>query len=391
MNRSNCIAAGAGILLLAAAPAFAQAPDYDAIADNLVNQSLAVQPGETVTINGGPSQLDLMAALQVAVFKAGGQALLTLTLPEANKRAAMETSIEHLKQLPTANLMLGRLTDVFINVVSIEDPDLFADVPEERLAAFRQASVPLANAFGAMRFRSATLGQTGGVPTAAYAESVGADPDELQRIFWQAVAVSPDELKVKADRIAALTKDGATVSVTSKEGTNLTFSLDRFPPRINAGRAVDVRAETGPTNVWLPAGEAYAVVKRSTANGTLVVPVTSFRGVPLRNLRLEFENGVVTGMTVDDGREILDQYFAAASPKLKELSVFDIGVNPHSRPPAGSSYLSWEMGGMTSVGLGNNSWAGGDNDADGTLGLHVPGTTVTIDGTEVVRDGRLVN
>lgn len=40
------------VLPLVGAPVFAQAPDYDAIADNLVNGSLAVQPGETVVIGG---------------------------------------------------------------------------------------------------------------------------------------------------------------------------------------------------------------------------------------------------------------------------------------------------------------------------------------------------
>ena len=97
-----------------------------------------------------------MAAIQVAVSKAGGQAVLTLNIPKANKRAVMETPIEHLEQLPTANLLLAKIADVFINVGSIEDPDLFADVPEERLAAFRQAGVPLARAFNNLRFRSAT-------------------------------------------------------------------------------------------------------------------------------------------------------------------------------------------------------------------------------------------
>jgi hypothetical protein len=47
-----------GIVPLVGAPVLAEAPDYDAIADNLVNQSLAVQPGETVVIGGGPSEID---------------------------------------------------------------------------------------------------------------------------------------------------------------------------------------------------------------------------------------------------------------------------------------------------------------------------------------------
>lgn len=380
----------AGIVPLIGVPVLAQASDYDAIANQLVNQSLAVQPGEVVVIGGGPSEIDLMAAIQVAVSKAGGQAVLTLNIPEANKRAVMETPIEHLEQLPTAGLLLDKITDVFINVGSIEDPDLFADVPEERLAALRQAGVPLTRAFNNMRFRSATLGQTGGIPTVAYAESVGADPEEVQTIFWQAVGVSSDELTQKATQVASLMTDGAEVRVTSEAGTDLTLKFDRFPARINTGRTADVQAASGPVNVWFPAGEAYGVVNSASVSGTLVVPSTIFRGVKVENLKLSFKNGRVSKMSADSNAEILEKYFAASSPKLKELSVVDLGLNPHSRTPTGSSYYSWEMGGMVTFALGNNSWAGGENDSDAALSLHVPGTTLSIDGKTVVKDGKLV-
>ena len=388
--RRSRILAVAIVLALAGAPVLAQAPDYDAIADNLVNGSLAVQPGETVVIGGGPSEIDLMAAIQVAVSKAGGQPVLTLNIPEANRRAVMETPIAHLEQLPTAGLLLSKITDVFINVGSIEDPDLFADVPEERLAASRQAGVPLARAFNNMNFRSASLGQTGGIPTVAYAKSEGADPEEVQTIFWRAVAVSPDDLTPKATQVASRMTNGAEVRVTSEAGTDLTFKIDRFPARINAGRTADVKPASGPTNVWLPAGEAYGCVDAASANGKLVVPTTTFRGVKVKNLRLTFKNGRVSKMSADSNGEMLEKYFDASSPKLKELSLVDLGLNPQSRIPAGSSYYSWEMGGMVTLGLGNNSWAGGDNDSDAALSLHLPGTTLSIGGETVVKGGELV-
>ena len=68
----------------------------------------------------------------------------------------------------------------------------------------------------------------------------------------------------------------------------------------------------------------------------------------------------------------------------------DLGLNPRSRTPTGSSYYSWEMGGMVTLGLGNNSWAGGENDSDAALALHVPGTTLSINGKTIVKDGKLV-
>jgi leucyl aminopeptidase (aminopeptidase T) len=376
-----------GFVTLLVSHVLADENNYDAIADSMVNESLSVQPGELVVITGNPSEIDLMAALQVAVSKAGGQSLLSLNIPKANKRAVMEMPIEHMTQLPTQSLLVAKMTDVFINVGSVQDPDLFADVPEERLAAFRQSGLPLTRAFNNMRFRSATLGQTGGIPTAPYAMSVGADPGELQEIFWEATAVAPSELIPTATKIVSLMTPDTEIRITSKAGTDLTLKVDQTPARINAGRTSDVRAPTGPTNVWLPAGEAYGCVYG--ANGTLVVPWTSFRGVPIENLKLTFKNGEMTRMSADSNQAMLEEFFATSGSKLKNASVISFGLNPQSKSPNGSHYYSWEMGGMLTLLLGNNSWAGGDNDSDAALSLHMPGTSVSIGGKSVIKNGEL--
>ena len=377
-----------GSALLLGTNAYAESPDYDTIAANLVNQSIAVQPGEIIVINGGPTEVDLMGAIQVAVRKAGGQPVLSLNLPKANKRSIMETPMEHLKQLPTANLMLSKITDAYINVSSVQDPELFADVPEDRLAAARQAGVPLTRAFNNMRFRSTTLGQTGGIPTAAYAKTVGADHQVISDGFWQAVGTSPDELAPKATALASMMKDGAKVRITSPAGTDLTLSVDRFPTRTNLGRTADVQAATGPSSVWLPAGEAYTSTK--DANGVLVIPWTTFRGNEIKNLKLTFKNGEMSKLSADSNAKVLEDYFAASSPELKQLSVISLGLNPNSKSPAGSHYFSWEMSGMVTLGLGNNSWAGGDNESDAGATFHAIGSSLSIDGKSVVENGSLL-
>ncbi len=377
-------------VLLSFAPVVnAAGPDYDAIADNLVNQSAAVQPGEIVVITGGTNEIELMGAIQVAVSKAGGQSLVTLNIPKANKRALMETPMEHLGQLPTANLLVTKMADVFINVGSVQDPGLFSDAPEDRLAAARKAGVPLTRALSNARFRSATLGQTGGIPTMAYAESVGADYDEISEIFWNAIGVAPADLAARAGMVSAMLKEGAMVKMTSKAGTDISFAVGSEPARINAGRTSDVVAPSGPANTWLPAGEAYACVKPGTASGKVVVPWTQFRGLGVENLVLTFENGRVTSLTADTHQKVLQDYLDSSSDNLRELSLVDLGMNAESRTPAGSSYKSWEMGGMVTLGLGNNNWAGGSNDSEGALSLHVTGSTLTIGGETVVKEGKL--
>lgn len=393
MKRTNKTVRAACIVALVAAalasPGLAADADYDSIADNVVNQSLEIRPGEIVLINGNPAQIELMGALQVAVAKAGGQPVVQLTIPEANKRAVMETPMEHLGRLPTAGLMQLRMADAVINVTSIQDPQLFSDVPEERLAALREAGAPLNDAFRTTAVRTVTLGQTGGIPTAAFSESMGAEHGAMTGMFWQAVDVGSDQLAASGHEVAGMLEPGATVRLTSDAGTDLTFKIDDLPARINAGRTADVVQASGPANVWLPAGEAYACVDAASASGKLVVPHTVFRGKPIENLELTFADGKVTGMSAASGGEMLEKFFDASSAKTRHLSVVDVGLNPHSQPTA--KYASWEMGGMVTVGLGNNAWAGGDNNADGAVSFHLTGATLEVGGKPIVAGGKLAH
>ena len=364
-------------------------PDFESIADNVVNQSVEIQPGEVVIITGGPTEIELMESLQVAVAKAGGQPIVQLNLPRANKRVIMETPMEHLERTPTAGLLQARMADAFIVVASVQDPKLLADVPEERLAATRQAGAVLSDALRNVRFRSVALGQTGGIPTEAYAASQGADYGTMVDMFWKAIGVPPERLAEAGRKIVDMLRPGARLQLTSAAGSDLSFTVDQLQPRINAGRSGDVLSATGPSSVWLPAGEAYACVKGGSASGTLVVPQTTVRGMDVENLELKFENGRITSLSAETHEEALRKFFDSSSPESQDLSVIDVGLNPHSRTLEGSNYRSWEMGGMVTLQIGNNSWAGGSNSADAGLSLHVAGTTLTIDGKEVVANGEL--
>ena len=75
MQKSQVITALA-VLLSFARIVCAGGPDYDAIADNLVNQSAAVQPGEIVVIAGGTNEIELMGAIQVDAVRVGSSSRL---------------------------------------------------------------------------------------------------------------------------------------------------------------------------------------------------------------------------------------------------------------------------------------------------------------------------
>jgi aminopeptidase len=375
------------LLFLASLSFAADNPDYDSVAANLVNKSLNVQPGESVLITGTPAEIKLLEALYVAVAKAGGQPVVQLNLPEADKRAIMEMPMEYLKIVPTAPLLMARSFDCQINATSTQDPTLFADVPEERQALTRKAGATLSHAFRSLRTRTVTIGQTGGIPTKAYADSQGADLTQMSSMFWRAASVNPGEIAQTGKHITTILNPGTTIKISSPAGTNLTFNVDKFPARINSGRTEDVLGFTGPAQAWLPAGEAFASVQSSSATGILVVPYTQFRGMDVDNLKLNYVNGKLTEVTAEKNGEIIQKFLDSSSEEVKDLSIVDFGLNPNSSPIG--KYLSFEMGGVVTLGIGNNSWAGGLNDAEGAMTFHLPDTDVWVGEKQLIKQGKL--
>jgi len=376
-------------VIFGVAPGWAGDLDYDSIADKLVNKLAGIQPGEVVVIQGNSDQQELLEALVVATWKAGGQPTVEVDFPKAYKRALMEMPIEYMEYPQWYNLAQSRLVDCYINVGSVQDPTLFADVPEERFEAFREAGMPLQRAFQNSRYRAVNLGQTSGVPTATYAASKNLDFETLTQMFWKAVDTDYAALRKSAKSVAATLATGAKVRVTSEIGTDITFAVDDVEPRINCGRPDDNIVASGSMESWLPAGEAYAPIRAGSANGTVVVPSMSFRGTPLENVKMKFKDGVMTGMSSKSDLEGLQEYLDSTTGDSRMLSVVDVGLNPDSHPIEGSDYASWEMGGMVTLGTGNNTWTGGSVVSSGALNFHLAGATLAVGDTTVCKDGKL--
>jgi len=383
------IALASTVTLVNATETSSETPNWDSIAEKIVRSALNIQTGETVIITGGPTQIDLLEALQVAVSKSGGVPSVELDLPSANKRILMETPLRYLGQPPLYTIQQMRLADAFIYVRTIEDPSLYTDVPEERFTAARRSVTLTTQAFKRSHFREVTLGQTGGIPTEAFAKSQGANYTNLIKMFWNSLDVNYDDLLASARNVAKKLPPNSVLHLTNATGTNLTFRINNTPPRLNTGRTVDNIMASGPSQVWLPAGEAYVCTQPNSATGTLVIPNFTFRGIPITNLRIKFQSGRIKVIEGDDNVSRLQEYLNSATGDIGVLSVVDIGVNSNSYVPNGSTFFSYEMGGMITLGIGNSSWAGCQVEADAGLSLYVTGSTLIVNDETIVENGKL--
>jgi hypothetical protein len=95
-------------------------------------------------------------------------------------------------------------------------------------------------------------------------------------------------------------------------------------------------------------------------------------------------------MTAKSGLDPLEQYYKVAGAGKDLFSVVDIGINPAIEVPEGGAVNVWSRAGAVTVVVGNNTWAGGDNRVNFSLSPEIKNATLEVDGTAIVKDGKLV-
>jgi aminopeptidase len=86
----------------------------------------------------------------------------------------------------------------------------------------------------------------------------------------------------------------------------------------------------------------------------------------------------------------LKAFFVAAGPGMDLPGVIDIGIYSAVKAPEGKALRVWSQAGTVTVVVGNNTWAGGDNEVQFAAFASSPKSTLTVDGKPLVQDGKLL-
>ncbi len=363
--------------------------NYRSVAEKVVAQSARVKEGDVVLINGSDEDLPLLEDLAIEVSKRGGSPIITAASTGFARRTYDEVPAKYDALAPGASLALTRVMDVFISTESGEAGTL-KDVPAERIAARTKAFGPVTALSRKRGIRSVFLGN-GLYPSAESAEQYDMSRKELADLLYAGVDVDFAGLQESGAEVQRTLAAGKEVRITAPNGTDLRMRIAGRPAYVSDGiiSAEDQRRGAPATVVWLPAGEVYLVPVPGTAEGVVVADHDFFRGEHVEGLRLEFKGGKLTAMTAKSGLEAVKALYDASGAGRDELSALDIGINPGITLPAGKPIYPWSRAGMVTVGVGNNTWAGGSNQASSLVAPHLPDATLTVDGKVLVEGGKL--
>lgn len=193
-------------------------------------------------------------------------------------------------------------------------------------------------------------------------------------------------IAAKTKHIAQLVTEASQVHIVTKEGTDLSFSVDGRNGQEDNG------FYTVPGS-WgnLPGGEAYAVPKEGTANGVLVLPAGWAYDLD-QDMTFRIQDGAIT--EIHGGGKIGEQlrvFLLSPDSPVSRRNVAELGIGTNHRAKKPDNVLECEkIDGTVHIGFGDNSHMGGLVESDYHDDMVLPKPDLYLDCKLVMKDGMLL-
>ena len=369
----------------------------DALAQILVQYSTRVQPDDVCVIQSTTVAEPLIQAVYEEVLRAGGLPIVQLTTEGAAPAFYELANDKQLEWIPPTAKWTAENADVRINVMADANTRALSQVDPKRQAKVQKARKPLMEtsmqraAEGKERW-SLTL-----FPTHAYASEAGMSLDASEagmslsdyEDFYYRACLATDAEPVTAwqrqsdevNRLAAWMEGKEEVRITGPE-TEITLGVaDRtFIPCVGTHHMPDGEFFTGPIEDSVNGEVAFSF------------PAT-YGGREVAGVRFKFTDGKVVDASAERGEEFLIEMLDT-DEGARRLGELGVGTNYGISTGTKEILLDEKIGGTVHMAIGMSyPETGGVNSSavhwDMVCDLR-QGGTITVDGTEIQRDGKFV-
>jgi leucyl aminopeptidase (aminopeptidase T) len=342
-----------------------------------------------------------MEAVAVEVIRAGGVPAMYVRTPGIARAYFQERPVQLIQAADSADAVLYgnelRYTNLFVNFPQSEDPEGLwreASADTARMRALTASWEITQARIDSLRNESrARFVYVNYPPTRSNLARSGMDSTSFARMQWGAVTADYAQIERSGRAIADLMQRGRTMRITTPAGTDLRLQLAGRPAAVNSGimPANHAQAQLAALRtVSLPGGQVSVAPLETVATGRVVLPRSTCDGQPLVNARFAFRSGRLSGFSADSGGACIDNYLNRNASPADRFGFVVIGLNPALQPvESGIGYYPWSASGVVHIGVGNNADLGGGNSTPAGQGFSLTKATVEIDGTVIVRNGRL--
>ncbi len=360
----------------------------DALAKILVNYSTRVQKGDVCVIQGATAAEVLVQAVYEEILRAGGLPVMQMATDGAQAAFFENASDDQLDWVPPPAQWAAEQADVRIAIMSDVNTRALSRVDPKKQARAQKArqglmeAVMRRSAAGEHRW-SLTL-----FPTHSYASEAGMSLADYEDFYYAAcLATDGDPVTAwqrQSDQVNHLSEwiQGREEVRIQAPGTDLTLNV--------AGR--NWIPCIGEHN--MPDGEFFTGPVEDSANGEIAFSFpASYGGRTVSGVRFRFADGKVVDASAEQGEQFLIEMLDT-DDGARRLGEIGIGTNFGISTGTQEILLDEKIGGTVHLAVGMSyPESGGTNQSavhwDMVCDLR-PGGSITVDGTELQRDGRFL-
>lgn len=356
-------------------------------ARSIVTRYLQVRPGENAIIESWHHTLPMASAMLDEVRRAGGKALLVYGDEDSWWRSIDRKQYKLLGQSSDPEWAALKAADVYVNFWGPSDSVRMEKLPDRADPAFDWLWpwYEVARKVGLRGVRMTT-----GFVTPQRARQWGLNQQKWDESLLRASLVDPEQMAKSGARLANRFHRGKRVRVTHPNGTDVEVGLAGAAPRVQDGRPhpwTKGEPRSGMLTA-VPSGLIDILLDSETAEG-------SFYANRRTNIwwnwheggMLKFAAGRLTSHSLEEGGDWVDRQYEKGSAGKDRTSLLSLGLNPAVRDVPN---LERSECGSVSLQIGGNQGLGGTNGSSFFNWFTLAGSDVSIDGTPVIRAGRLV-
>jgi leucyl aminopeptidase (aminopeptidase T) len=186
-------------------------------------------------------------------------------------------------------------------------------------------------------------------------------------------------------KVISMVKGARSARVTTPLGTDITMALEGRDWHEDTGMVITPGAFTN-----LPAGEAYIAPVEGSASGRMVADGSCAGiGVLEEPIDIEVRGGLAADITGGREAEALVGLVSQFGTDGRNIAELGIGTNDQAGL-TGNVLEDEKVLGTVHIALGDNKSMGGNVSVPSHLDLIIKNPTLVVDGTELIKDGRLL-
>jgi len=362
--------------------------DYGIVADRIVKDCIRLGKKDSLGVHTTEHMLPLAKEIVKAARRAGADTVISLDSDDIWYDALLNLPASWLKSPSSLGQAFLRASTAQVYIEGPQNPSRMRDIPPERWAANDKGATATYKPFE--KRNVPTLDLSISRVTEARARTYGLDYSEWFSSSLQAMAVDPKLMKKKGEPIARALSRARKGRVTAPGGTEFEFDFHGAAPTLWNGQIRPKKGIRSSYHSSLPDGAIGVALRKGSGEGKVV----STSGIPqagqiIRGLRWEFEGGRMRKVDAEEHVEIFKMFLTEEKKRkgADQLGWLHIGLNPAARFGFLENHI---VEGVVSLGVGDNSDLGGNNESEFGIPIYLNDATLEVDGKTLVSGGRIV-